>query len=406
MCASDHRAISPTQVLLTASSSKSPEALFTSLNAAGLPDSSDAHDFIRTVYKNAPRKSKHKPTAESSRKHVEAEAKALRAKQYQLLLEDEPVKNDVVEIAPSKSKSKSETKSKKERQVRKRETNGRDWESDEEEQSRKRLRTDDSDLRDEEEEMDVEDEELRKERERDQDVEERDALAERIRQRDRDKTKKLVEDRSSKQNAGAAAEAAQRRKLADDTEARILAMPSLRERSRQDYLTKRELQQIELLRKEIADDEALFAGMRITKREQEELDRKKTLLELVEARLKIDDKVEGYQLPEDYITEQGKIDKKKKESVLYQRYEEAKPKDDQFTTDVDQWEAAQTMHSTFRVGAMDKREIIEDYEYVFDETQTIKFVMENTMKGEGMSARDKLITEQIEAAEQRGKRLH
>jgi pre-mRNA-splicing factor ATP-dependent RNA helicase DHX16 len=144
--------------------------------------------------------------------------------------------------------------------------------------------------------------------------------------------------------------------------------------------------------------------MKVTRREQEEQDRKKQLLELVEARLRIDDKVEGYQLPEDYITEQGKIDKKKKESVLYQRYEEAKPKDDQFVTDVDQWEASQTMHSTFRVGAMDKRDVVEDYEYVFDESQTIKFVMENTMGGEGMSAKDKLIMQQMEEAQKRGKK--
>ncbi|KAH9065334.1 P-loop containing nucleoside triphosphate hydrolase protein [Lactarius vividus] len=183
-------------------------------------------------------------------------------------------------------------------------------------------------------------------------------------------------------------------------------MPSLREHSRQEYLTKRELQQVELLRKEIADDEALFRGMRISKREQRELDRKKEVLRLVEERLKIDDKWDGYMLPEDYITEQGKIDKKRKENVLYQRYEEAKPKDDQFVTDVDQWEASQTQHSTFKTGAMDKPELVDEYEYVFDESQTIKFVMDRTMAGEGrLSAKDKLLQEQIEAAEARAKSI-
>jgi pre-mRNA-splicing factor ATP-dependent RNA helicase DHX16 len=180
-------------------------------------------------------------------------------------------------------------------------------------------------------------------------------------------------------------------------------MPSLRQHSRQEYLTKREIQQIELLRKEIADDEALFHGMKISKREKADLERKKQLLKLVEERLKIDDKFDGYQLPEDYLTEQGKIDRKKKENVLYQRYEEAKAKDDQFTTDIDQWEAAQTLHSTFKTGAMDKPELVDEYEYVFDESQTIKFVMENTLGGEGMmSAKDKLLQAQIDAAEKRG----
>ncbi|KAH9980196.1 pre-mRNA splicing factor [Lactifluus volemus] len=250
-----------------------------------------------------------------------------------------------------------------------------------------------------------EDETVRHERDREQDLRERDEFSERVRQRDKNKTKKIVEDHSSK-NSGAAAEAAQRRQLADDSVARTLAMPSLRERSRQEYLTKRELQQVELLRQEIADDEALFRGMRVSKREQRELDRKKEVLRLVEERLKIDDKWDGYMLPEDYITEQGKIDKKRKESVLYQRYEEAKPKDDQFVTDVDQWEASQTKHSTFKTGAMDKPELVEEYEYVFDESQTIKFVMDRTMAGEGhLSAKDKLLQQQIEAAEARAKSI-
>lgn len=89
-----------------------------------------------------------------------------------------------------------------------------------------------------------------------------------MRERDKDRTKKVVEDRSSK---GAATEDAQRRQLADDAAARVAAMPSLRERSRQDYLSKRELQQIELLRKEIADDEVLFRGMKASKKEKHDL---------------------------------------------------------------------------------------------------------------------------------------
>ena len=85
-------------------------------------------------------------------------------------------------------------------------------------------------------------------------------------------------------------------------------MPSLCERSCQEYLTKRELQQVELLRNEIADDEARLRGMRISKREQRELDHKKEVLKLVEQRLSIDDKWDEYVQPEDYLTEKGKID--------------------------------------------------------------------------------------------------
>jgi pre-mRNA-splicing factor ATP-dependent RNA helicase DHX16 len=391
----------------SASSSKTTDALFSSLHAAGLPDTPASHAFISEVHRQAPRKRKHGHSDDAARKQAEKDAKSLRKQQFSFVLDDDPTPSSVTELRKDRSKGSGKDKRDRERHARKRESDAREWESDEEEQARKRRKADEEVNRaatpDEMDEEFPEDEGARRERERDQDLRERDEFSERVRRRDKDKTKKVVEDRSSKAS-GAAAEAAQRRQLADDSVARTLAMPSLRERSRQEYLTKRELQQVELLRQEIADDEGLFRGMRISKREQRELDRKKEVLRLVEERLKIDDKWDGYMLPEDYITEQGKIDKKRKENVLYQRYEDAKPKDDQFVTDVDQWEASQTKHSTFKTGAMDKSELVDDYEYVFDESQTIKFVMDRTMDGEGhLSAKDKLLQQQIEAAEARGK---
>lgn len=369
-----------------------------------------------------PRKGKRKK--DSAQKQAEQEAKALRAQRFDFLLEEDDTarasastgagSSGVSEVKSSKAKSVGKEKERRDRHIRKRESDAREWESDEEEKVRKRARSDAGGDRDgrrydaqggEDEDMEeVEDEDERRARQREEDLRERDAFAERMKERDREKTKRVVEDRSSK--TGAAIEAAQRRLLADDSDARQRAMPNLREHSRQEYLTKRETQRIELLRKEIADDEALFRGMKTTKRERKELERKKELLRLVEERLKIDDKWEGYQLPEDYLTEQGKIDRKRKENVLYKRYEEAKPKDDQFTTDVDQWEASQTKHSTFKTGAMDKPELVIEYDYVFDESQTIKFVMDRTLAGEGMmSAKDKLLQQQTEDAENRGESI-
>jgi pre-mRNA-splicing factor ATP-dependent RNA helicase DHX16 len=315
-----------------------------------------------------------------------------------------------VEVVKQKGKESSKSKRDREKHIRKRDYDGKEWESDEEEKARKRLKASEEEEYETRhvddrptDDMDVEDDEgedVRRERERLEDLKERDEFAERMRERDKSKTKKVVEDRSSKGTA--ATEAATRRQLADDPEARGAVLPSLRVHSRQEYLTKREIQQIELLRKEIADDEALFAGMKISKKERKELERKKELLRLVEERLKINDGYDGYQLPEDYITEQGKIDKKKKENVLYKRYEEAKPKDGDFTTDVDQWEASQTKHSTFKTGAMDKPELVENYDYVFDESQTIQFVMDAALPGTKMSAADKLLQQQIDEAEKRG----
>ena len=389
-----------------ASSSKTPESLFASLNASGLPDTRDAHEFIAEVFKRAPRK--HKRSSVDSRKQSEKDAKALRSQKFDFLLDD-TAGEDVVPLKKEKrkgeEKGKEKERDKRDRHIRKRDYDEKEWESDEEEKSRKRRRSDDPLGRDDEvEELEIpEDEDARRERERLDDLRDRDAFAERVKDRDREKTKRLVEDRSSK-NSGAAAEAAQRRQLAEDVEARVQALPSLRLHSRQEYLTKRELQQIELLRKEIADDESLFRGMKISKREQRDLEHKKELLRIVEERLKINDKWDGYQLPEDYITEQGKIDKRKKEDALYKRYEEAKPKDDQFVTDIDQWEASQTQHSTFRTGAMDKHEIRDEYEYVFDESQTIKFALDVTLESP-MTPAERLLHAQIDAAEKKGASL-
>ncbi|KAF9050966.1 hypothetical protein BDZ89DRAFT_520515 [Hymenopellis radicata] len=388
-------------VLASASSAKTPDALFSSLHASGLPDTPDAHEFINTVFTQAPRKHKHKRSAaEKAQRQAEKDSKSLRSQKFDLLLED-----DTADVQPLPKEKRPKEKKERDRHTRKRDYDDKEWESDEEEQVRKRSRVDDSamDVEEPEPEFPEEDEAEKKERERLDDLKDRDAFAERVRDRDRERTKKIVEDRSSKKSGAAATEAAERRQLADDADARGIALPSLRLHSRQEYLTKREIQQIELLRKEIADDEALFSGMKISKRERRELDRKKELLKLVEERMKINDTYDGYQLPEDYFTEQGKIDKEKKKNALYRRYEEAKPKDDQFVTDVDQWEAAQTQHSTFKMGAMDKRELVEDYEYVFDESQTIQFVMDQTLSGNNkMTAAEKLLQDQIDAAEKRG----
>lgn len=392
--------------VLIASSAKSPDALFSALNASGLPDNAASREFIHEVFRRVPRKSKHKHSRDSSSKQAEHAAAALQKQKYSFVLEDEvPLQDAGLDV-----RRKGE-KDKKERRGRKREVGEGQWEDDEEDQARKRWKGEENDGRrpgddDRDEEMEPgEDEDERRERQRLEDLKERDAFAERIRERDKEKTKKVIEDRSSKAS-GEAADAARRRLLAEDSTARSVALPGLREHSRQEYLKKRELQRVELLRAEIADEESLFRGMKITKKEHDNLERRKQLLRLIEERLKLEDHYDGYQLPEDYITEQGKIDKKKKESVLYKRYEENKAKDDQFVTDVDQWEASQTRHSTFKTGAMDKPELVEDYEYVFDESQTIQFVMDRAMGGENMmSAKDKALQAQIDEAEKRGSSL-
>ena len=145
----------------------------------------------------------------------------------------------------------------------------------------------------------------------------------------------LIEDRSS---AKANEEAQKRRNLADDKQQRQQVLPDLRERSRYEYLKKREDQRLELLQKRIEDDELLFKGETLTKKEKKEFELNKQILRLTKERLSINDRFEGYMMPEDYITEKGKLDKKKQESVLYQRYEDAIVDPEKFVSEQEQWE--------------------------------------------------------------------
>ncbi|KXN74448.1 putative pre-mRNA-splicing factor ATP-dependent RNA helicase DHX16-like protein [Conidiobolus coronatus NRRL 28638] len=217
-------------------------------------------------------------------------------------------------------------------------------------------------------EVESDDEYEREEREMDADVEERDALANRIRDRDLERAKKVIEDRSSK----AENEAAIRRALALDPEAKKAALKDIKERSRQEYLRKREQSRVLMLQERVRDEEELFGSDHKTKREIRELEKDKEILRIVNERQKIQNQdVQGYVMPEDYITEKGKIDSKKKEEALYARYKE----DEKIVTEQEQWEQNQIHKSQ-----MQARNVAEDdFDYVFDEEQ-IEFILSESIK--------------------------
>jgi pre-mRNA-splicing factor ATP-dependent RNA helicase DHX16 len=167
--------------------------------------------------------------------------------------------------------------------------------------------------------------------------------------------------------------------MADDREVRQAMMPQLRDRSRAEYLKKREDEKLRLLALEIKDEEFLFANEELTKDEIKELQKKKLVLQLAQERLAINDTYDGYVMPEDYITEKGKIDKKKQDALLYKRYQDKSNKTeiDTFVTDQHEWEDNQIKATLAKPGAQDRKEVEIDYEYVFDEEQQINFVLQS-----------------------------
>ncbi|KAI9743951.1 MAG: hypothetical protein M1818_002685 [Claussenomyces sp. TS43310] len=241
----------------------------------------------------------------------------------------------------------------------------------------------------------------REEIERRKDQEEKEAFAKRLRSKDEDKTKKLVEDRSSTKDGKILA---QRRLLAEDAAARSAALPDLRERSRQEYLKKRETERLALLRKQVAEEtEELRSGIRLSDKEKAEFAKNREVLRIAEERLRIDDHLDGYAMPEDYITEKGKIDRKRKEEAMYKRYvDRDEYGQEKFVTEHDEWEREQTSKAKAQIQSREKVDEGE-YDYVLDEEQGIKWVMDSRLPGEGkgLTKEERFLAEQLKAAEKK-----
>ncbi|KAG5926145.1 hypothetical protein E4U42_003583 [Claviceps africana] len=240
----------------------------------------------------------------------------------------------------------------------------------------------------------------REELARRRDIEEREAFAKRLRDKDDGRSKKKPRDGDSS-----------RRRLADDAAARDAALPDLRERSRQEYLKKRETERLVLLRKQVAEETAeLRSGARLSDKEKAEFAKNREILRLAEERLRIDDHRDGYAMPEDYMTEKGKLDRKKKEEALYKRYVERDEfGQERFVTEHEEWEREQTAKAraqiqTRRPGT--ETDTADDYGYVMDEAQYIRWTLDSRLAGEDGRTRTKtkeqaLLDAQLDAAETR-----
>ena len=228
---------------------------------------------------------------------------------------------------------------------------------------------------------------------------ERDEFARRLVMKDSERTKKLVEDRSSTKEGK---EVARRRALAEDAAARQAAMPDLRERSRQEYLKKREAERLALLRKQVREEtEELRSNPRLTRREKDEFAKNREVLRIAEERLNIDDHRDGYMMPEDYITEKGKIDRKKKEEALYKRYvDKDEHGQERYVTEQEEWEREQTAKAKAQI-SQSERVDEGQYDYVFDDSQKINFVVDARLESEGkpLSREQRALQEQLRAAE-------
>ncbi len=71
-------------------------------------------------------------------------------------------------------------------------------------------------------------------------------------------------------------------------------------------------------------------------------------------------------MPEDYITEKGKIDKKRKEEALYKRYvDRDEYGQEKFVTEHEEWEREQAQKAKAQINRAE-REYEGDYELLLD----------------------------------------
>lgn len=416
-------------VLATASSAKSSSFLEEKLATYLDGSPSELHNFSKSLFSRLPKQNGASTNGVlAPQKEKEKEMKQVKKKYKLLEMEDENLElikvpkadrveksrrpkvngNAVLEKGPRDDSTERDGERPKSKKLRKR-ANG-DFEDrwgDEEyleeefvQSPSKRVRLSDGSPSPRDSTSEV-DEETKLQNEMDRDRVERDEFAKRLNKKDSEKTKKLVEDRSSTREGK---EVARRRALADDANARQAAMPDLRERSRQEYLKKRETEKIALLRKQVIEEsEELRSNPDLTKREKEEFTKNRELLRIAEERMNIDDYRDGYTMPEDYITEKGKIDRKKKEEALYKRYvDRDEHGQEKFITEQEEWEREQTAKAKAQVSQSERVDEGE-YEYVFDDAQKINFVMDSRLEGDGkaLTKEQRFLQEQLKAAERK-----
>ena len=103
--------------------------------------------------------------------------------------------------------------------------------------------------------------------------------------------------------------------------AQALALHAFRDFSRQEYLKKREEKKIEELEADLLDAEHIFAGEKLTKKEIEELQYKRTVLDLAKKRKQAQEDLnrdDGYHMPTAYDKDGAAPSERYK--VLTERY--------------------------------------------------------------------------------------
>ncbi|PIC47449.1 hypothetical protein B9Z55_006805 [Caenorhabditis nigoni] len=194
----------------------------------------------------------------------------------------------------------------------------------------------------------------------DADIAERDALAARMIKKEKEKTRNVME------------------KKRDDTKDREgMTMDKLREESRRQYLKKRKVDKLEELEAIVHDDQTLFANEKLTKREKEDMEYRKKVLEYAKAHGKAGEvmKIKRYHLPD------------ATSKTIPSQYIEDDEEDLRPGGDGAKWEEEQLMASMLHLGAKDARKNEPEFELLLDEQ--IDFIQALQMPGTNEDEKEK-----------------
>ncbi|MBW0559275.1 hypothetical protein O181_098990, partial [Austropuccinia psidii MF-1] len=142
----------------------------------------------------------------------------------------------------------------------------------------------------------------------------------------------------------------------------------------------------------------------MTEHEIWELKEKQQVLRLAQERMAIDDGYDGYMIHEDYLTDQGCLDKKIKPDASKKLYEKSKRPAEAFVTDVDRYEEIQTPNGPTKLGTMDRQDQVAYYELLLDESATIALLTDQDSRiGVTLSSKGVALMAPFDAAEHQAK---
>ena len=206
--------------------------------------------------------------------------------------------------------------------------------------------------------------------ERIKDLKERDEFAKRLREKDKEKTRNIA----FKSDKKGIEEATKRLKLESEDRTKIL--PQLRKESRRQYLAKRKEDQLTLLERKIADEQALFGTEDLSTRERKRHDYDKKILELArqhDAAAEIA-QIQRYHIPSEEQTEEYvEVDEGEKAPNSEQR----------------KWEEERLDSARLHFGARDanKKNKSKEYDLIMDNLE-IDFVKTITHAGDQETEED------------------